>query len=197
MHSYTILGVHEFLLDDFMEYLLKISNPWGNTEWLGDWSDHSNIWSDEIKKKINFEKKDGAFYMNFKDFKHYFSKVQICKVCDGFVYNHIKLMQSRNGYTLVKIRLDIPSKLFISLSQQDKKNFNNDNYKYSIARFIISRIEGTNLEYISGKMAQEREFFEEKYLEEGSYLLYIEIDWIDIEYPFVLSKINHKVHRHI
>jgi len=73
------------------------------------------------------------------------------------------------------------------LIQQDKKNFQNEVYQYSTARFILSRMEGGNFNYVCGKMAQERDFFEEKVLEEGEYLLYVEVDWVDKEYPFVIS----------
>jgi calpain-15 len=44
-HAYSVISA--------MEYkgvkLLKIRNPWGQFEWDGDWSDHSSLWTDEMK----------------------------------------------------------------------------------------------------------------------------------------------------
>lgn len=30
-------------------YLIQIRNPWGGTEWSGDWSDKSDKWTPELK----------------------------------------------------------------------------------------------------------------------------------------------------
>lgn len=27
--------------------------PWGRKEWTGDWSDKSNKWTDELRKKLD------------------------------------------------------------------------------------------------------------------------------------------------
>ena len=40
-------------------------NPWGETEWEGEWSDQSAKWTSEIRKHIDYEgkKDDGIFWM--------------------------------------------------------------------------------------------------------------------------------------
>jgi calpain-15 len=30
--------------------LLKLRNPWGKEEWLGDWSDKSKLWTPALKE---------------------------------------------------------------------------------------------------------------------------------------------------
>jgi calpain-15 len=215
MNAYTILEVNELPFDfestssqnvsqinSNIENLLKIRNPWGKNEWIGDWSDFSNLWRDDLKKKLNYSNSNGCFYMNFKDFKHYFSKIQICKVQEAYEYKSIKIHQPMNSYSLIKLKIDTDKTLdesqlnttnltYISLIQQDKKNFNhslyntnnkehssNKEYKYSIGRFILSKInDDGELEYISGKMGQDREIFDEKELESGEYIIFVEIDW--------------------
>ncbi|CAB0012121.1 unnamed protein product [Nesidiocoris tenuis] len=65
--------------------LLRLRNPWGNeAEWNGPWSDKSAEWrfiSDEEKQEIGlvFEY-DGEFWMSFKDFIRYFSRLEICNL---------------------------------------------------------------------------------------------------------------------
>lgn len=33
--------------------LLKVRNPWGKVEWLGDWSDNSDKWTPELIKELD------------------------------------------------------------------------------------------------------------------------------------------------
>lgn len=224
MHSYTILEVHELPFEgeqfnnsssnisinnvnNNIENLLKIRNPWSKNEWIGDWSDCSKLWREDLKIKLNYSNINGIFYMNFKDFKHYFSRIQISKIHDEYIYNSIKIYQKLNSYSLISMKISETSHLYISLVQQDKKNFNSfTNNKYLISRFIICKINDledqmNSLEYIGGKMGQDREIFEDRELESGEYLIFVEIDnnlntnnFFNIkDFPFVIStysKIN-------
>ena len=55
--------------------LLKIRNPWGEHEWNGDWSDQSDLWTDELKKACKYiDADDGTFWMNFQDFQKCFGR---------------------------------------------------------------------------------------------------------------------------
>ena len=203
LHAYSILEIHELPYDDEnnsnienYENVLKIRNPWTKNEWIGDWSDFSNLWKDDLKKKLNYCNTNGAFYMNFKDFKHYFSKVQICKYYSNYTYQSQKLNQKLDDYNLIRLSVvNNSSNVFISLIQQDKRNFNpNSNYKYSIAKFIVCLINSKKeIEYLGGKMGQDREISEERELDVGEYLIFTEIDWhknnenLHKEFSFVFS----------
>ncbi|XP_073995003.1 calpain-A-like isoform X9 [Rhodnius prolixus] len=65
--------------------LLRLRNPWGNEdEWNGAWSDKSPEWRfiPESKKEeigLTFEN-DGEFWMSFRDFIKYFSRLEICNL---------------------------------------------------------------------------------------------------------------------
>ncbi|XP_014259622.1 calpain-A isoform X3 [Cimex lectularius] len=76
--------------------LLRLRNPWGNeAEWNGAWSDKSPEWryiSDEKKEEIGliFES-DGEFWMSFKDFMKYFSRLEICNLNpDSLIHDNKK-----------------------------------------------------------------------------------------------------------
>jgi hypothetical protein len=48
-------------------------------------TDKSSLWTDALKKEMNFEDNpgDGKFWMSFADFLKYFSGVNICHIFAG------------------------------------------------------------------------------------------------------------------
>ena len=50
-HSYGILDVAEVRDRKGNQVrLIKLRNLWGNFEWTGDWSDHSDCWTLQLKQ---------------------------------------------------------------------------------------------------------------------------------------------------
>jgi hypothetical protein len=45
-HAYSLISVHEAHED--VPRLLRLRNPWGKTEWNGDYSDDSPLWTEEL-----------------------------------------------------------------------------------------------------------------------------------------------------
>ncbi|XP_076262773.1 calpain-A-like isoform X1 [Rhynchophorus ferrugineus] len=65
--------------------LLRLRNPWGNeSEWNGAWSDGAPEWkfiSDSEKEELGLTFDiDGEFWMSYKDFAKYFSRLEICNL---------------------------------------------------------------------------------------------------------------------
>ena len=83
-HAYTLIGVKEIKMDTGKtERLLCVRNPWGKskkmTEWKGDWSDVSPLWTAKTKQQVGFkEANDGIFWISLKDFDLFFYLVTIC-----------------------------------------------------------------------------------------------------------------------
>jgi len=69
-HAYSLLDVYSVANEEDEEIrLVKLRNPWGKTEWEGNWNDSSNLWTEEMKNQVAFEAKDdGVFYMCEEDF---------------------------------------------------------------------------------------------------------------------------------
>ena len=96
-HAYGILGMHTVPLEgsggnsNRTVPLLRLRNPWGNSEWQGDWSDHSPLWrqvSAAVKREIEWsnDPNDGTFFMALPDFLQCFEKIYLCKTLrDGLV----------------------------------------------------------------------------------------------------------------
>jgi hypothetical protein len=87
-HAYSLLDAREV----FGHKLVRVRNPWGSFEWDGDWSDHSSLWTPELKQAVNFEAEDdGSFWMCLRDFREGFEDVTVC-------YKHDSLKQSWKNF---------------------------------------------------------------------------------------------------
>lgn len=68
-HAYAVLRTWE----EGDLKLLKIRNPWGETEWEGDWSDGSKLWTADMMIKLEHTfGDDGVFWISYKDFLKHF-----------------------------------------------------------------------------------------------------------------------------
>lgn len=90
-HAYGLLDVFEIVSEkNGQEFqLLRIRNPWGKTEWVGDWSDQSEEiieYRSELEAYINklepdeqFElgAEDGTFLINYKDWASIYNKLYV------------------------------------------------------------------------------------------------------------------------
>ena len=75
-HAYLIKSLREVKGQQF----IKIRNPWGNHEWLGDYSDCSKKWTPELKRDLHYvDADDGTFWMAFKDFLKYYTDIDIAR----------------------------------------------------------------------------------------------------------------------
>ncbi|KAK5169004.1 uncharacterized protein LTR77_006313 [Saxophila tyrrhenica] len=71
-HAYAVLKTYE----EGDLKLLKLRNPWGETEWNGDWSDGSKLWTPEMMTKLNHTfGDDGIFWISYKDFLKHFPSI--------------------------------------------------------------------------------------------------------------------------
>ncbi|CAJ1330152.1 unnamed protein product [Effrenium voratum] len=89
-HIYSILRVLKENLDDGTPIrLVEARNPWAWGEWKGDWCDsgskkgESGKWAENPQLRERVLGKggvDGAFFMCFEDWVHYFTNVSVCPV---------------------------------------------------------------------------------------------------------------------
>ncbi|KAL7862048.1 hypothetical protein SRHO_G00134890 [Serrasalmus rhombeus] len=87
-HAYTVTGVTTVTSQDKKVELVRLFNPWGGTEWKGDWSDTSLLWktvSAEERKRYLKAVDDGEFWMSIEDFCKTFSELDICSLCPDFL----------------------------------------------------------------------------------------------------------------
>jgi hypothetical protein len=111
--------------------LLKLRNPWGDTEWTGDWSDGSKLWTAEMMQKLKhtFGDDDGIFWMSFRDFLKHFPYINRVRLFD----NSWTVAQQwtcvsvpwQPGYLDTKFQFTIEEKgpVVIVLAQPDERYF--------------------------------------------------------------------------
>ena len=64
--------------------LLKMRNPWGSVRYHGDWSYHSELWTDDLREfveendsKADQNNHDGIFYIDIDSFKENFAEFSV------------------------------------------------------------------------------------------------------------------------
>ena len=82
-HAYSVLGMIN-LPDEHSTRLLKMRNPWGSVRYHGDWSYHSELWTDDLREfveetdsKADQNNHDGIFYIDIDSFKENFAEFSI------------------------------------------------------------------------------------------------------------------------
>lgn len=95
-HAYGLMDVFELYDEDYVKdrknhRILRVRNPWGNTEYQLEWSDNSAEAEKHLDKitnyigglldddeKFEFPADDGTFLMNYKMFRTIFNNLFVC-----------------------------------------------------------------------------------------------------------------------
>ncbi|XP_019940377.2 calpain-1 catalytic subunit-like [Paralichthys olivaceus] len=87
-HAYTVTGVKQLMSQGKLFNLVRLWNPWGQTEWNGEWSDHSPLWQTVSAKDRDMclaMRDDGEFWMSLEYFCKHYSDLDICCLCPDFL----------------------------------------------------------------------------------------------------------------
>ena len=191
-HAYTIIKVIEIKDSRGRNAnLVHLRNPWGNTEFSGDWGDSSNKWTPELKRRYglnNEEKDDGEFFMSFEDFIKYFGSMGICKLYPNNVTTVLRVKKNNaKKQFLSKFSVsNYISNAFISLYQKNPRIILKDGtYQETVIAYLI--LVNSNFEYVaSASSSQEMHLSIETDLKRGDYYIIS-----DINYRYVNSS---KIH---
>jgi len=183
-HAYAMLRAVEVETREGVARLCQLRNPWGKHEWQGDWSDDSNKWTDELRRKLSFTRADdGIFWMCFEDLCQYFDRVEICHVHDHYKYTSFECEQEIGDWNVTSMTVSKPAHgLYISFSQADTrayKKYGLFDREYAPMRYVICRLKGDRIDYICSGIEECRDAFLKSDYEPGEYLIYTQFFWVD------------------
>ncbi|KAL8809525.1 MAG: hypothetical protein Q9223_003033 [Gallowayella weberi] len=126
MHAYSIMESKEIK----GERLLRIRNPWGDTEWQGPWSDGSEQWTPEWMELLKHRfGDDGMFWISYKDFLRRYQSLDRTRlfgpewsICQQWTTVHVPWSADYND-TKFSITVTQPGPVVIVLSQLDSRYF--------------------------------------------------------------------------
>ena len=189
-HAYTLVKVYKVNTDFGEERLVKLKNPYRDEEFTGDWSDDSDLWTDEIKEQCEFNKKDdeygdeeenqdGIFYMSFNDFIEYFADIDIAKVEGGYQTTYYKIKKNHAiKCQIIKLEVeeDNPN-TFIQLYQKNPRILrkNGTYYPKIVMGFLI--LLDDNFQYIASVSGVDMHMAIEVDLKKGTYYVLCDINY--------------------
>mmetsp|Transcript_19084 Transcript_19084/g.34702 ORF Transcript_19084/g.34702 Transcript_19084/m.34702 type:complete len:608 (+) Transcript_19084:2716-4539(+) len=184
LHAYSVIKAAEVPTRRGVEKLLKIRNPWGSTEWQGDWSDSSPLWTPEIQRELEWENvNDGTFWMRLEDFTQWFTSLTICRVRDDYHYAFVKVNQPKDTFRVFEVTLQDAGTAVLQVTLPDQRHFGYDSdYAYPVVRMAASLIneqdEGLH-EFLGGRAnVYARDVWREFTINRpGKILVFVEADW--------------------
>lgn len=133
---------------------------------------------------------DGIFFMDFNDFRKYFSDMQVCYYHDDYKFSFESVKETPDSDHYFKIKIPKEGVFYLTLSQESNRSQPAYvNYKYSTLSLVLARIlDGETFEYIQGIQRNEREvFLRFQCSKAGEYLVYVGTNWQSSVRNFSLS----------
>ena len=178
-HAYTIVKVQEFSTQYGSVKLVNLRNPWGNTEWSGEWSDSSSRWNLVSGGRPTSKKNEGTFWLSIEDFCTYFVVSGISHFYLNYVYTylHVPKKITQQGANLNKIVVQNDNThAYIMLHQKNPRIVLKDGtYQKPVISYIM--LVDENYRYIKANSGAERNICIEVNLNKGNYYLISDINF--------------------
>lgn len=180
-HNYAVVTIRE--VKDSMGNLnriVKLRNPYINEKWQGDWSEDSSLWTENLKKVLNYHpEKEGNydFWISVRDIMGYFEVLNVYKTQPGYTYNSIDIKSENRRIirTFVKIVVPETGKYTFSVDQKDLRNWPYRGLRYCQIKLSLGKIEKDNFQLLSHTSSKKlRNTYIRKLIEKGEYYLLVE-----------------------
>ena len=174
-HAFTVLGVYEIK----GERVMRLRNPYGECQFNGDWSDISSKWTEDLKQKYNFYKKEeGDFFIGYDDFIKYFMTMSFAKIHPQWSSSKLKIKKSEATRCQL-IKVTIPQDDTLVYFQLYSKNPRIPNKKGEYPKTVICNLilADKYFNYIDGSQKKDKHICVEKTLKKGEYYLFCDANY--------------------
>ena len=181
-HAYTVIRTYTIETKRGKERLIKLKNPWGNTEFNGDWSDYSKKWTADLKKQCDFSGEngdDGIFYMSFQDFFKYFFILDIAKIEEGYCSTYFKIKKTlaiKCQVIQLIVEEDCPN-TYIQLYQKNERIIKKDGTKHPKPAQCFILVVNSDYKYINSINDKNSHVAVNVDLKAGKYYIFCDVDY--------------------
>ncbi|KAL4512168.1 hypothetical protein ABPG72_005170 [Tetrahymena utriculariae] len=183
-HAYAILDAKVVTSRDGEERIIQLRNPWGQSEWQGDWSDKPDKWTPELKELCRYsDENDGLFWIPVEAFCQKYSSVSCNYLYVNNFYNCQKIDFSQGCLPLCHSELQLKTLLgnYIQFHQKDTRNFIgiDDQYDYSQVRMLIFSGSINQVGNQRGEVSSygRSGFCQVNLAQRGDYFALVQVDW--------------------
>ena len=123
--------------------MVRLRNPWGKDEWQGDFSDDSDLWTDDIKEQVGYtDDEDGIFFLPEKHFLRWYDVSSICYYIDGHQSSVVRASSAymEDKYFTFEIEEELSDVSFGIIQLSDHFAFKFPGYCVSCKRVVIGRL---------------------------------------------------------
>lgn len=180
-HAYSIIDTAVLTDKHGKEIrLIKVRNPWGTNEWLGDWSDNSNKWTDQFKEQVGLEQKeDGIFWICYEDFIQFYTSTHICHIHDEYQFISKKFpVASEDAFNMININIPKDTSGYFVINMKNTRIYSHlkglDNFENPYCQITVFRKNGNEYTYIgSNSGRQDRLYVYCEEMVKGNYYIAI------------------------
>lgn len=190
LHAYTLVGAVTVIHQEKETKLVKVRNPWGNTEWTGLWSDKSDVWTDDLKTQAKFENRnDGVFHISFDDYNKYYNYISICAMMPDANIKHLSYKVSKSSHAPRVYNISVREECTLGISVIDRHwRFTREIKNQSIPIYILlAKYEDNHIKFIDGDFCVNTSVDLIKFLKAGNYMLWV---WNDFDNSYNILNDN-------
>lgn len=177
-HAYTVLDSYEIVKNGIKVKLVKLRNPWGNSEYSGDWCDSSDLWDDKLRRQVGLtDADDGVFFMSLEDFLTYYVIFSVCRIYPEFTNSPIKVNKEKTKEPVVHI-LDIKEDgIYIVQVHQKNPRFQSKDGSYPSVSLCYIMLLDDKHNYIDSRCSDYHTEGFECVLKKGKYYVITDVSY--------------------
>lgn len=122
--SVVLVDTKEEETENNLLRMLLLRNPFKEMKWTGDYSDDSELWTDQLKKLLDYypPSEDGTMIIEYNDFIRYFLYINICVPLRPLSCQVIEIPKEKaSDYNVLKVKFEKKGVFSVSIEKQSQR----------------------------------------------------------------------------